>query len=116
MVRRPVALERERDRRNLLAAPGFEEEDSAADQAQALGAGYEKQVQTLLESVEAAAKSANPAEALPALGKQVDALAALVTERAWRPTSPASSATWTTRGRSWGCVRGCCCAVVRWRG
>ena len=51
--------------RNLLAAPGFEEEDSAAVQAQAISAEYEKQVQTLLESVEAAAKSATPAERAP---------------------------------------------------
>ncbi len=65
--------------RNLLAAPGFEEEDSAADQAQTLSAEYEEQVHSLLESVEAAAKSASPAEALPSLGKHVDALAALVT-------------------------------------
>ena len=34
---------------------------------------------SLLESVEAAAKSTNPAEVLPSLGKQVDALAASVT-------------------------------------
>ena len=65
--------------RNLLAAPGFEEEDSAAAQAQAISAAYENQVQALLNSVEAAAKSAAPASALPALGKQVDALAASVT-------------------------------------
>jgi len=65
--------------RNLLAAPGFEEEDSAATQAQAISAEYEKQVQALLESVEAAAASATPAEALSSLGKQVDALAASVT-------------------------------------
>ncbi|NLX96879.1 MAG: hypothetical protein GXY83_11945 [Rhodopirellula sp.] len=64
---------------NRLAAAGFEQEDSAAVQAQEIGAGYEKQVQALLESVEAAANSANPADALPALAKQVDALAALVT-------------------------------------
>jgi hypothetical protein len=64
---------------NLLAAPGFEEEDSAAVQAQAISAGYEKQVRELIESVEAAAKSATPAKVLPALGKQVDALAASVT-------------------------------------
>ena len=64
---------------NLLAVPGFEEEDSAAVQAQAISAEYEKQVQALLKSVEAAAKSATPASALPALGKQVDVLAASVT-------------------------------------
>ena len=64
---------------NLLAAPGFEEKDSAAAEAQAMSAEYETQLQTLVESVEAAAKSANPASALPALGKQVDALAALMT-------------------------------------
>jgi hypothetical protein len=66
---------------NLLAAPGFEEEDSAAVQAQAVSAGYETQVRALLESVEAAAKSATPAKTLPALGKQTDALAALVTDK-----------------------------------
>jgi hypothetical protein len=65
--------------RNLLAAPSFDEEDSAAVQSQATSAGYEKRVQALLRSVEAAAKSAAPAKALPALGKQVDALAASVT-------------------------------------
>ena len=65
--------------RNLLAAPGFEEQDSAAVQAQAISEGYANQVQTLLNSVEAATKSATPAEALPTLEKQVDALAASVT-------------------------------------
>ncbi len=65
--------------RNLLAAPGFEEEDSAAIQAQAISARYEKQVQTLLKSVEAAVKSTTPASALPAIGKQLDALAGSVT-------------------------------------
>jgi hypothetical protein len=65
--------------RNLLAAPGFEEDDPAAVQAQAISARYEEHVQTLLRSVEAAAKSAAPAKALAALGKQVDALAASVT-------------------------------------
>ncbi len=64
--------------RNLLAAPGFEKEDPAAVQAQAISAEYERQVQTLIESVEAVAKSAVPAGAIPALGKQVDALAASV--------------------------------------
>jgi hypothetical protein len=65
--------------RNLLAASGFEEKDSAAVQAQAASAEYEKQVQALLNSVEAAAKSAAPANAIPAIGKQVDALAASLT-------------------------------------
>jgi len=69
----------QRTERNLLAAPGFEEEDPAAIQAQAMSAAYEQQVRTLLSSVEAAAKSASPASALLALGKQVDALAASVT-------------------------------------
>jgi hypothetical protein len=64
---------------NLLAAAGFEEEDPAAVETQAISAGYEKQVQTLLISVEAAAKSAALADALPALGRQIDALAASVT-------------------------------------
>jgi hypothetical protein len=66
---------------NLLAAPGFEEADSAAAAAQGIGAEYEHQVQTLLTSVEAAAKSATPASALPALGKQVDALVTSLTGR-----------------------------------
>ncbi len=66
---------------NLLAAPGFEEEDPAAAEAQAISAVYEKRVRALLESVEDAAKSATPAEAMPALGKQVDALAASVTSK-----------------------------------
>ena len=73
---------------NLLAAPGFEEEDSAALQSQAISARYEKQVQALLESVEAAGKSATPASALPTLGKQVDALAALVTGKGLAPYFP----------------------------
>jgi len=64
--------------RNLLAAAGFEEEDSAAAEAQAISAEYEKQVEALLESVEAAAKSANPVQTIPTLRKQVDALAALL--------------------------------------
>ncbi len=64
---------------NLLAAPGFEEEDSAAVQTQAISEGYEKQVRTLLASLEAAAKSATPTKALPALEKQVDALSDSVT-------------------------------------
>ena len=42
---------------NLLAAAGFEEEDSAADQCSRSAAEYEVQVQALLESVEAAAQS-----------------------------------------------------------
>ncbi len=67
--------------RNLLAAPGFEEEDSAAVQTQTLSTGYEQQVQTLLASVETAAKSATPADALPALGQQVNALATVVTSK-----------------------------------
>jgi hypothetical protein len=74
--------------RNLLAAPGFEEEDSAAVQAQKISAGYEKQVQSLIESVEVAAKSATPASALPAIGKQVDAMAASVTGKGLAPYFP----------------------------
>ena len=73
---------------NLLAAPGFEEKDSAAAAAQALSAEYEEQAQTLLKSVEAAAKSATPASALPALGRQVDALAASVTGKGLAPYFP----------------------------
>jgi hypothetical protein len=68
----------EKTDRNLLAAASFEREDSAAAEAQAISVEYEKQVQTLVESVEAAAKSANPATALPAIEKQVDSLAAWV--------------------------------------
>jgi hypothetical protein len=71
----------ERTDRNLLAAPSFEEEDAAASEAQAISAGYEKRVQALLKLVEAASKSANPANALPALEKQVDSLAALVADK-----------------------------------
>jgi len=74
--------------RNLLAAPGFEEEDSTAAEAQAISEKYEKQVQTLLNSVEAAAKSDTPAEALPALGKQVDDVAASVTGKSLAPYFP----------------------------
>jgi hypothetical protein len=69
----------ERGDHNLLAVPGFEEQDPAAVQAQAIGAEYEKQVQSLLRSVEVAASSATPASALPALEKQADVLAASVT-------------------------------------
>jgi hypothetical protein len=69
----------ERGDHNLLAAPGFEEQDAAAVQAQAIGAEYEKQVQSLLRSVEVSANSATAASALPALEKQVDVLAASVT-------------------------------------
>lgn len=65
---------------NLLAAPGFEEDDAAAVRAQARSAEYEKQVQTLLESLEAAANSPTPAKSLPALDKQSGALAASVKE------------------------------------
>jgi len=64
---------------NLLAAPGFESEDPAAAQSQAISAEYEQQVQSLLESVGAAAKSAAPAGTLPALVEQANALAASVT-------------------------------------
>lgn len=65
--------------RNLLAAASFERGDSAAAEAQAMREEYEKRVQTLAESVEAAAKSANPASVLPAIERQADALAASVT-------------------------------------
>jgi hypothetical protein len=64
---------------NLLAAPGFEEEDTAAVRAQAISADYEKRVQAILESVEAAARSATPGKTIPELARQVDNLAALVT-------------------------------------
>jgi hypothetical protein len=74
--------------RNVLAAPGFEEKDSAAVQAQTLSATYEKEVRALLESVESAAKSATPASAIPALEKQVDALAASVAGNGLSPYFP----------------------------
>ncbi|NUQ64957.1 MAG: hypothetical protein HUU20_21040 [Pirellulales bacterium] len=67
--------------RNLLAAGGFEADDSAAAEAQAISAEYERQVQAFAEAVEAAAKSAGSADALPALGKQVDTLVASVAGR-----------------------------------
>ncbi len=65
--------------RNLLAAPGFEEDDPAAVQTQAISEGYEFRVQILLDSVQAATSSAAPAKALPALGQQAEALAASIT-------------------------------------
>jgi hypothetical protein len=67
--------------RNVLAAPGFEEEDATAVQAQAFSAGYEQQMQVLVGVVEAAVKSDTPAGALPVLGQRVDALAAMVTAK-----------------------------------
>jgi hypothetical protein len=70
----------DRAERNLLAAPGFEEEDAAAVRAQAIGADYERQVQALLEAVEAAARSTTPATAIPGLARQVDDLTASVTD------------------------------------
>jgi hypothetical protein len=78
----------DRPERNLLAAPSFEEEDSAAVQTQAISEEYEKQMETLIESLEAAAKSATPANAIPTLGKQVDALAASVTNKELAPYFP----------------------------
>lgn len=66
---------------NLLAAPGFEPEDSAAVQAQAIRAEFEQQFEVLLHSVEAAARSAEPGQALPALLEQAAALTASVTTR-----------------------------------
>jgi hypothetical protein len=73
---------------NRLAAPGFEEQDSAAAAAQAFSAEYEEQVQTLLKSVEAAAKSATLASAIPTLGRQLNALAASVTGKGLAPYFP----------------------------
>ncbi len=67
--------------RNLLAAAGFEEEDAAAVEARAVSGEYEKQVQSLVEAVEAAAKSDTPGDTLATLGKQVDAVAALVQDK-----------------------------------
>ena len=67
-----------RNDRNLLAASGFEEHDPTAVEAQAMSAEYEKEVQTLLESLEAAAKSASPAETFPALVTTINTLATLL--------------------------------------
>ena len=61
--------------------PGFEEEDSSDAETQAISEKYEEQVQTLLDSVEAAVKSVTPAETLPALEKQVEDVAASVTAK-----------------------------------
>lgn len=74
--------------RNLLATPSFEEEDSAAVQAQAISEEYEQQAQTLLKAVEAAANSSNPADSLSAIGQQIDALAASVTDKGLAPYFP----------------------------
>jgi hypothetical protein len=74
--------------RNLLAAPGFEEKDAVSLQAQAISADYEKQVQSLLASVEAAAKSATPAADIPALAKQVDTLSASLRDKGLAPCFP----------------------------
>lgn len=67
--------------RNLLAAPGFEEGDTTAVQARAISSEYEKQVESLLASVEAAAKSPDPAQSFPAIRKRVDSLASMVTDK-----------------------------------
>ena len=67
--------------RNLLAAPGFENDDARAADAQAISEVYEQQVQALLNSVEAAAQSVALTEALPALEKQVADVTASVTSK-----------------------------------
>jgi hypothetical protein len=67
--------------RNLLAFPGFEADDPAAAQAQALGIEYELRVQALLNSVAAASRSASPLRLLTSLREQVDALSAWLRDR-----------------------------------
>jgi hypothetical protein len=67
--------------RNLLTAGGFEEEDPAAVQAEAMSPAYEEQVQTLRDSVEVASLLTDPGGRLPAIRKQLDALTASVTDK-----------------------------------
>lgn len=74
--------------RNLLAGHGFEETDPAVARAQAFEAEYEQQVRTLLESLDAAARSPTPSDALPSLGAQVAALANAVTATGVAPCLP----------------------------
>jgi hypothetical protein len=64
---------------NLLAAPGFEQQDAAAAQSQAMSAAYEQQLQAVVDAVESVSTSDAPATSLSTLEKQVDALAASVT-------------------------------------
>ncbi len=71
----------DRNDRNLIAASGFEEHDPIAVDAEGMSAVYEKEVQTLLESLEAAAKSASLVATLPALVTKINRLAALLTDR-----------------------------------
>ena len=75
--------------RNLLAAPGFEEKDAAAVQAQAMSADYEREVQNLVAAIETAEKSANPADASSKLKAEADALAASVTSKGLAAYFPA---------------------------
>ena len=70
---------------NLLAFPGFEADDPAAAQAQALGIEYEPRVHALLDSVTAASRSASPLRLLTSLREQVDALAAWLRDRGAAP-------------------------------
>ncbi len=73
---------------NLLAAGGFEEADPAAVDAEAISAEYEKQIETLLGAVEAAVKSASPADRLPSLVQQLDGLARSLTGKGLAPCFP----------------------------
>ena len=66
---------------NLLACPSFEEADAVAAKSQAISADYETQVQVLLGSVEAAAGSPTPAQAIPAIAQQADDLVTSVKDR-----------------------------------
>lgn len=70
---------------NLLAAPGFELEDPIAAQAQKTGDDHERRTRALLDSVDAAAKANPNAETLAALGRQIDELAASVTDKGLAP-------------------------------
>jgi len=71
--------------RNLLAAPGFEPQDSIAQESQAISAEYEGHVRALLAAFESAAKSAAPAKSLVALGNQVEMLAASIANKGLEP-------------------------------
>ena len=90
---------------NLLAAPGFEEEDVAAIQAEAISAGYEEQVRALLKSLEAAVsrlprhRRSRPSGAGRRPGRLGEGQGAgtLLPPRASRPERMA--------GRRWGCAR-----------
>lgn len=65
--------------RNLLAAPGFEDQDPVAAEAQAISEDYENRVRALLDAVTTAAKDAPPAATLGALSRQAADLREWVT-------------------------------------